>query len=55
MLLTLRDLIKYVSDYSYFILCTYIYDNGWIITGIVSNKRDIIVRPFKSLLIDGLC
>ena len=54
MLLTLRDLIKHVSDYSYFILYTYIYDDKWIITGIVSNKKDIIVGPFKSPLIDRL-
>ena len=54
MLLTQGDLIKCVSDYSCFILCMYIYDDEWIIIGIVSNKRDIIVGPFKSLLIDRL-
>ena len=54
MLLTLGDLIKCVFDYSCFIFCTYIYDNEWIIIGIVSNKREIIVGPFKSLLIGGL-
>ena len=54
MLLTLRDLIKYAFDYSCFILCIYIYDDKWIITEIVSNKRNIIVGPFKLLLIDWL-
>ena len=47
MLLTLGDLSKCISNYSYFILCMYIYDNEWIIIGIVSNKRDIIVGPLS--------
>ena len=36
-----------------FILCTYIYANEWIITGIVSNKRDIIVGPLSQFSFIG--
>ena len=40
--LTLGDIVKCVFDYSHFMLCIYMYDNEWMITGIVSENETLL-------------